>query len=525
MRKLIYLLLIICCLFTGCLDEKFNVTFMDGETVFKEVTVKDGKKLTETEELVKEGYTFDGWYYNDVKWDFDKDVLSSDITLVAKFLPKEYTIIIDKDNGEDVEQKTFKYGETVMIDVPLKSGYIFNGWDQELPSEMPSKDLSIKALWVSLIDAKLQFEDRLFINEEQLLKVTDANGEKELSNITFKSTDNDIAYVFGNKVIGIASGSCKIQAIYNHNVIIEKTIYVIDKAEQNEIEEAAIGLILPSDQFEEDILLPNMVLSSYSVKWEIEDNDHCKVLYANQTTQYLKILENYEWSNELKLTATVYGANEGVQAQKVFTIYVRMRKVESFTIKDIMESNECNINVSITGIVYYVCPQGFWLTDETGYTIYVYGSDVAKNVKQGDKVKVTGTKILYYSMFEIEKSTVEVLEEGNGAFDLSSMIKDNTIDVISTYDKEYRYEYGRIYRIQGEIIKDPNDKYTYAIKNPETNKYVVFYDSVMVDSYTTKTNLENNLGKYVTIDVLVWDHYNTGFIRVLPVSKAEEVSK
>ena len=525
MKRILFVLLVLSSiLLFGC-SNNVSVNFMVNDEVISTIEIKNGKKIIEPEEPELEGHSLDGWYYNNKKWDFDKDVSSSDITLVAKFSPKEYTITIDKDNGEDVEQKTFKYGETVMIDVPLKSGYIFNGWDQELPSEMPSKDLSIKALWVSLIDAKLQFEDKLFINEEQLLKVTDANGEKELGNITFKSTDNDIAYVFGNKVIGISSGSCKIQAIYNYNVILEKTIYVIDKTEQKKIEEAAIGLILPSDQFEEDILLPNKVASLYSVKWEIEDNNHCKVLYANQTTQYLKILENYEWSNGLKLTATVYGANEGVQVQKVFTIYVRMRKVESFTIKDIMESIEVNIEVSLTGTVYYVCPQGFWLTDETGYTIYVYGSDVAKNVKQGDKVKATGTKILYYSMFEIEKSTVEVLEEGNGAFDLSSMIKDNAIDVISTYEKEYRYEYGRIYRIQGEIIKDPNDKYTYAIKNPETDKYVVFYDSVMVDSYTTKTNLENNFGKYVTIDVLVWDHYSTGFIRVLPVSKAEEVSK
>ena len=297
-------------------------------------------------------------------------------------------------------------------------------------------------------------------------------------------------------------------------------------AEQKEIEQIASTLLLTTDQFTADTVLPDKAASLYEVKWEIEKNDQCEVAVNDEGKQYLKILENYEWNRTpIKLTATVYGATEGVQAQKVFEIYARKIKAEALGIQAVMESSEINVAVELTGTVYYVCPQGFWLTDETGYTIYIYGTDAVKEVAQGDKVKVTGKKILYYSMYEIDKPAVEVLEKASGVYDLSSMIKDNTIDVISTYEKEYRYEYGRIYRIQGEIIKDPNDKYTYAIKNPETDKYVVFYDSAMVDSYTTKTNLENNLGKYVTIDVLVWDYYSTGFIRVLPVSKAEEVSK
>ena len=171
MKRILFVLLVLSSiLLFGC-SNNVSVNFMVNDEVISTIEIKNGKKIIEPEEPELEGHSLDGWYYNNKKWDFDKDVSSSDITLVAKFSPKEYTITIDKDNGEDVEQKTFKYGETVMIDVPLKSGYIFNGWDQELPSEMPSKDLSIKALWVSLIDAKLQFEDRLFINEEQLLKV------------------------------------------------------------------------------------------------------------------------------------------------------------------------------------------------------------------------------------------------------------------------------------------------------------------------------------------------------------------
>ena len=190
------------------------------------------------------------------------------------------------------------------------------------------------------------------------------------------------------------------------------------------------------------------------------------------------------------------------------------------TIEDLFISNEINIDVELTGTVYYVCPQGFWLTDETGYTIYVYDKNATlDDVDQGDKVKVTGKKILYYSMYDIENPTVEVLEKASGTYDLSSMIKDNTIDTISTYDKDYKHEYGRIYTISGKVVKDPNNKYTYALLDEVSGKYVVFYDSAMSDLYKIHKDLEENLDKNITIDVLVWDHYYLGFVRVLPISE------
>lgn len=296
-----------------------------------------------------------------------------------------------------------------------------------------------------------------------------------------------------------------------------------NNAEQKEIEQIATTLLLSTDQFTSDTVLPDKAASLYEVKWEIESNDQCEVAVNEEGKQYLKILENYEWNKTpIKLTATVYGATEGVQAQKVFEIYARKIKAEALGIQAVMESTETNVIVELTGTVYYVCPQGFWLTDETGYTIYIYGADAVKSVAQGDKVKVTGNKILYYSMYEIEKPAVEVLEKASGTYDLSSMIKENTIDTISTYEKEFRYEYGRLYTVQGKVIEDPTGKYTYGIRDILTGKYVIFYDSAMNDANATKANLQENLGKYVKVDVMVWDHYSSGFVRVLPISEISE---
>jgi len=89
MRKLtIGILVMLLSLFiTGCGCEKqtVNVTFdTDGGSVVEKQTIKKGEKIEEPETPTKEGYTFDGWYYNDEKFDFSKKV-DSDITLEARW--------------------------------------------------------------------------------------------------------------------------------------------------------------------------------------------------------------------------------------------------------------------------------------------------------------------------------------------------------------------------------------------------------------------------------------------------------
>jgi uncharacterized repeat protein (TIGR02543 family) len=51
--------------------------------------VAPGEKVTEPAAPVAEGYTFGGWYrepYCENRWDFDKDTVTSDITLYARWL-------------------------------------------------------------------------------------------------------------------------------------------------------------------------------------------------------------------------------------------------------------------------------------------------------------------------------------------------------------------------------------------------------------------------------------------------------
>lgn len=55
-------------------------------TVIQPQTVGVGMKISEpTVTLERDGYTFLGWYNGTKKWDFNKDVVTEDITLVAKW--------------------------------------------------------------------------------------------------------------------------------------------------------------------------------------------------------------------------------------------------------------------------------------------------------------------------------------------------------------------------------------------------------------------------------------------------------
>ena len=67
-------------------EEKFNVTFDCGiECELEDVEVLKGELVEEPETPVREGYIFLGWYNGEELWDFEKDPVTEDLTLTAKW--------------------------------------------------------------------------------------------------------------------------------------------------------------------------------------------------------------------------------------------------------------------------------------------------------------------------------------------------------------------------------------------------------------------------------------------------------
>lgn len=66
----------------------YKVTFdSKGGSKVEEQNIAVGETVIKPTDPVKDGYTFQGWFYNEKKYDFDKAV-STDITLVAKWKEK-----------------------------------------------------------------------------------------------------------------------------------------------------------------------------------------------------------------------------------------------------------------------------------------------------------------------------------------------------------------------------------------------------------------------------------------------------
>lgn len=76
-------------------DAEFTVTFdvNGGVGTVEPKTVKSGELISEPTAPTKEGFVFGGWYLGEEKWDFGKNTVSDNITLVAKWgdIPHEHS--------------------------------------------------------------------------------------------------------------------------------------------------------------------------------------------------------------------------------------------------------------------------------------------------------------------------------------------------------------------------------------------------------------------------------------------------
>ena len=62
-----------------------------------------------------------------------------------------YTITFNTDGGNAIEAITAKYGAAITAPAnPIKTGYLFDSWDKEIPTTMPVNGLTIKANWTPI---------------------------------------------------------------------------------------------------------------------------------------------------------------------------------------------------------------------------------------------------------------------------------------------------------------------------------------------------------------------------------------
>ena len=139
--------------------EKYNVTYkVDGEVYEGPVEVVFASAIPAPTkgDPSKEGYTFTGWKADVDGAKVGGEMPASDVVFTAEFkeIPSgSYTVtyLADDTFGREytVDSFTVTAGDPVPVTekVPTRLGYIFTGWEPEIPATMPEENLEFTATW------------------------------------------------------------------------------------------------------------------------------------------------------------------------------------------------------------------------------------------------------------------------------------------------------------------------------------------------------------------------------------------
>ena len=122
----------------------YTITFdTTGGSEIAPITQDYGTVITAPEAPTREGYTFIGW---------DKEIPTTmpaeNMTVTAQWEINQYTITFDTAGGSEIAPITQDYGTAITAPAdPTREGYTFMGWDKEIPTTMPAKNITITAKW------------------------------------------------------------------------------------------------------------------------------------------------------------------------------------------------------------------------------------------------------------------------------------------------------------------------------------------------------------------------------------------
>ena len=204
-----------------------RVTFITNTDVkIKDVFVKKGEKVMEPSELlIKEGYIFDGWYYNNEKWSFVGYIVTENMILEARWKPISLTIKwLNNDNNVIKLNESLKL-EMVIYPQGISQNFIFETSNSTVATvdnygnvnALSSGKVVIRAF--SKVNTKYYLDIELIIvdsdiesfeiigssimktNSENNLKVIIEPSSLDTDNIKWSVNDSSMASVSKNGVV------------------------------------------------------------------------------------------------------------------------------------------------------------------------------------------------------------------------------------------------------------------------------------------------------------------------------------
>ena len=116
-----------------------NFNSQGGSAVAPYTSVTHGSAIPAPISPTRAGYTFAGWYKEAIcenAWDFDMDIVTSDITLYAKWTITTYTLKVNKVGNGTVNPAggNYNFGTVVTLTAIPDTGYHFVRWSGNVPS-------------------------------------------------------------------------------------------------------------------------------------------------------------------------------------------------------------------------------------------------------------------------------------------------------------------------------------------------------------------------------------------------------
>lgn len=202
----------------------YTVTFdSDGGSAVSDQDVSYGNKATRPSDPTKTGYTFLGWFKaDDTEFNFDAEVITSDITLKAKWEINTYTVTFDANGGSPVPSpQNITYGNKATKPAdPTKVGSTFLGWfkaddtEFDFNTENITESITLKAKWEAN-KYTVTFETGAGAST-----VSPINNVEYGSTITEPAEPTKTGYTFGG---WYKNASCTISFDFGTDVITEDT--------------------------------------------------------------------------------------------------------------------------------------------------------------------------------------------------------------------------------------------------------------------------------------------------------------
>ncbi len=244
-------------LFASLMDNTHDVTFSVGNGL-SDIVVKVEKDngVLKPADPEKEGYTFEGWYYNGVRYDFSKPI-TEDMTITAIWsednvsvipepeLPDEpeivtYTVTFNSNGGSSVATQTIEKDKVAMEPTkPTRSGYTFNGWyNGDVKFDFTTKvtsNITLTAKWTKVEETKTDKETTSTNTVTKYTVTFNSNGGSKVSSKTVEkgktvakpSNPTRSGYTF----LGWYNGSTK----FDFSTKITKNITLTAKWEKKDV--------------------------------------------------------------------------------------------------------------------------------------------------------------------------------------------------------------------------------------------------------------------------------------------------